>query len=625
MKKGIRIWMGVLVAFTVMMFLRTQANAALYEARLLTNETERTEVHFMQFNANNYVYINYTDGDYTIGSQGNLPENYYNAGNHSMVIPANTILLYEGKSASCDVPMDSNLGIEITSLLERIEGNTTGCGKIDECKNKPGHNIKHIVISKGVKNIPDNTFYGKNLTEIRDVQIGLEIEKNNECMLESIGTRAFSGCKGIKYIDISSVKTLGTEAFSECSGLTYIKIGNEVTEIPDKCFYKCSSLQEVTFNSKLNKIGKDAFSSCGLNAVNIPDSVTSLGQSAFYSNHSLKSLVIGNSLKEIPNYCFQNCEKLSKVVWGSIETIGQNGFFGCYGLPEIVLPETVKSIGTAAFCAGVNTSSVTTRVVIPEGCTTIGDDAFCNVFNLTEISLPSTLTDVGRGAFVTNDDTVVKYAGTEDQLADIDFHGDNKIVTENNIVYVEPGNPNKPASRGKITGIILSAEVFYYDGKIHCPVATVKSSIGDVISGYTASNADVKLENEVKNYKPGTYKVKATGLGKYEGSAEVSYRIAVKPTSIKKISATKNSIKISVKKQAPKYVSGYEARYSLKANMSKAKKITVGKKSTATSTVIKKLSPKKKYYVQVRSYVKVGKKTFYSDWSKAKSVSTKKK
>ena len=42
-----------------------------------------------------------------------------------------------------------------------------------------------------------------------------------------------------------------------------------------------------------------------------------------------------------------------------------------------------------------------------------------------------------------------------------------------------------------------------------------------------------------------------------------------------------------------------------------------------TSKNITKLKAKKKYYIRVRSYKKVGKTTYYSGWSKAKTVKTK--
>ena len=60
--------------------------------------------------------------------------------------------------------------------------------------------------------------------------------------------------------------------------------------------------------------------------------------------------------------------------------------------------------------------------------------------------------------------------------------------------------------------------------------------------------------------------------------------------------------------------------------MSGAKKVTVGKNKTTSSTV-KKLKGKKKYYVRVRTYktVKVNGKNvkIYSAWSKMRNIKTK--
>lgn len=47
-------------------------------------------------------------------------------------------------------------------------------------------------------------------------------------------------------------------------------------------------------------------------------------------------------------------------------------------------------------------------------------------------------------------------------------------------------------------------------------------------------------------------------------------------------------------------------------------------KGVATATrVINGLKSKTRYYARVRAYRKVGKKTYYSAWSKAKSVKVK--
>ena len=70
-------------------------------------------------------------------------------------------------------------------------------------------------------------------------------------------------------------------------------------------------------------------------------------------------------------------------------------------------------------------------------------------------------------------------------------------------------------------------------------------------------------------------------------------------------------------------ISGYQIQYSLKKNFkSKAKKVFV-KGAGKTRRVIKKLKSRKKYYVRIRTYKKIGKATYYSPWSKKKSVKVK--
>lgn len=67
---------------------------------------------------------------------------------------------------------------------------------------------------------------------------------------------------------------------------------------------------------------------------------------------------------------------------------------------------------------------------------------------------------------------------------------------------------------------------------------------------------------------------------------------------------------------------GYQIRYSTNKSMSGAKIVTISKNGT-TSKTIKKLKAKKKYYVQVRTYKKVGTVMYVSTWSPKKYVTTK--
>ncbi len=105
-----------------------------------------------------------------------------------------------------------------------------------------------------------------------------------------------------------------------------------------------------------------------------------------------------------------------------------------------------------------------------------------------------------------------------------------------------------------------------------------------------------------------------------------------KGTSVQKLVKGKKSFTVSWKKLSKKnlkQITGYQVRYSTSkkftAKTTKTKTIKAsskaGKKRALTVT---KLKGGKKYYVQVRTYKKVGKAKYYSDWSKAKAVKTKK-
>lgn len=68
--------------------------------------------------------------------------------------------------------------------------------------------------------------------------------------------------------------------------------------------------------------------------------------------------------------------------------------------------------------------------------------------------------------------------------------------------------------------------------------------------------------------------------------------------------------------------SGYQIRYSRKGNMKNSKTISV-KGQSKSKKAIKKLSRRKKYYVQVRAYKKSGSKKVYGKWSQKKYFKTK--
>ena len=165
----------------------------------------------------------------------------------------------------------------------------------------------------------------------------------------------------------------------------------------------------------------------------------------------------------------------------------------------------------------------------------------------------------------------------------------------------------------------LSKSSFTYNGKVQKPSVTIKDS-----EGYTIDSSNYKLSySNSSSKKVGEYTVKVTFKGdKYEGSKTLTYNIAPKGTSLSKLTAAKKAFKATWKAQKTE-TTGYEIQYSTDKNFKKGNKSSKIGKNKTTSTTIKKLKAKKKYYARIRTYKKVGKTTIYSSWSKSKNIKTK--
>ena len=118
-----------------------------------------------------------------------------------------------------------------------------------------------------------------------------------------------------------------------------------------------------------------------------------------------------------------------------------------------------------------------------------------------------------------------------------------------------------------------------------------------------------------------------------------SYKLDPYSGSLDKISDNRYSVKVGLPKMnlssvttpRKKYLkakwrkvsgcSGYQMQISLKSNFAGAKSKKISK--SKTTYTVSGFKSKKKYYVRVRAYEKVGKKTYYGSWSKAKSVKVK--
>lgn len=169
--------------------------------------------------------------------------------------------------------------------------------------------------------------------------------------------------------------------------------------------------------------------------------------------------------------------------------------------------------------------------------------------------------------------------------------------------------------------ITLSSTSYTYNGKVKHPSVTVKDSKGKKVA---ASNYKVTYSSGCKN--PGQYTVTIQFKGNYSGTVKKTFKVLPKGISLSGLTAKSKGFTVKWKKQTAQ-TSGYQIQYAANSKFKNAKTVTMNK-NTTTSSTIKKLTAKKKYYVRVRTYktVKINGKSqkLYSAWSKVKTVTTKK-
>ena len=92
-------------------------------------------------------------------------------------------------------------------------------------------------------------------------------------------------------------------------------------------------------------------------------------------------------------------------------------------------------------------------------------------------------------------------------------------------------------------------------------------------------------------------------------------------TTITSVKAQSKAFTVKWKKKSS--ITGYQIQYSTNSKFKKGNKSIKIKNAKTISKKITKLKAAKKYYVRIRTYKIVNKKTYYSNWSKKKCVTTK--
>ena len=218
-----------------------------------------------------------------------------------------------------------------------------------------------------------------------------------------IGGSAFSNCTSLASVTLSkSLESMGAEAFAYCTALTSIEIPKSLDEVTigdywRGAFFKCSNLNNVTFEEGTTEIAKWLFAECdGLSEITIPDTVTVIEGGAFYLCSNLEKVIIPDSVTEISYRAFDSCTSLESIIIpDSVTFIGNYSFGDCSALKSVEFKNPNTKIGERVFS---NCSSLAS-VKLPENLTSIPEYTFNGCKLLADINLPATLRSIGNYAF----------------------------------------------------------------------------------------------------------------------------------------------------------------------------------------------------------------------------------
>lgn len=279
---------------------------------------------------------------------------------------------------------------------------------------------------------------------------------------------------------------------------------------------------------------------------------------------------------------------------------------------NFVIPSGVKRIGSYALMACDTAKSIT----IPNTVNRLDDFAICGSRNLKEIVVPPSVTKIGDYAF--------GY-----YLVDGDMHKIKNltvICVKNSAAYkyvIEHGLSYK-----LIPEKVKKAQTV---SNTHNAV-TLKWSKVDKATGYIVKQYKNGKWTTVKKTRAGsakitglpastTYKFRIFAYIKDGSTYRYSYKAAslttaTTPKPVAKLKATRNdnfSVKISWAKNTT--ASGYIIEMKKAGKWSKAATV---KKNKTTSYIVKKLAKDNEYSFRIRSYKKIGGKTYYSAYRSVK-------
>lgn len=485
-----------------------------------------------------------------------------------------------------------------------------------------------------------------------------------------------------------SLEYIGENAFANCKNLCEVSLPANVSTIEYCAFANCTKLTDISIADGIECIAEDAFINTAYynDSSNWKNGILYIGPALIIAEEELDgNCYIEDGTTCIARSAFLNCATQRVVIPNSVKYICDSAFLGCYSLADITMSENIIGIENGAFddtayfenaknwennVLYVDNALITSRGEIPKdylvkkGTTCIAEQAFLYSSGLKSISIPKSVSHIGiwaMGFEITPSGTprVIRdfvINGIADSCANI-YANENEIqfnalshIHEYDEMFVNPqatslgyvkhfcscGNyyiDSYSAPTGKLTlkhsartansikvqwknvktASGYQVQISSKDGKKWSTSATLKAGI---------TNYTFKKLTAGNNYKFRVrFYIKTAEGNKYSPwSATLNSPTSPKATTVKATAAKKA---FTAKWTKVAGVTGYQVQYSTNAKFSKVTTKNV-KGAGKVLLAVKSLKGGTKYYVKVRTYKTIGGKKYFSAWSAAKAVTTKK-
>ena len=391
-----------------------------------------------------------------------------------------------------------------------------------------------------------------------------------------------------KVVIKNGVKNIGLFAFAVCSMLNDVVIPNSITKIEYCAFSLCENLTKVSIPASVTKIEGSVFEGCSkLTSVTIPKNVSSIGDNVFSNCNKLSNIKVDSKNKHFTSYGGNLYNKSRTTLYSY--AIGRNS-------KSFSVPSSVKSICPGAFCG----SNYLTNVILPNKISSIENRTFYYCSKLSSITIPNTVKTIETEAF---------YGCVN--LKNVYYKGLNSQWKK-----IKIGSGNDYLKKAKLHIIIesqtISAKSFtkYYGDKSFSLGAKAKTKLTYKSSNNSVATVSSNGKVTIKGIGKATITISAVSNFKYKSATKkITVNVKLKPVNIKSIKVRKlsgNSLKVYWSKVSN--INGYQINIA-------TSNINNGRKQNKTNVVLNRARKGLKIKFSVRTYKKIGKKAFYSDWT----------